>query len=125
MTDDPNAQQPDKLSEVEFAKNTIDYLKHITTLASGTLVLMAAFLNRFHDVIGKPLITGSIAALAACIFLSSITMLALLAHAKHEDLRTEKGRHFLSRTLTFTVICFVLGMWMLGMSMILNVVFAK
>ena len=40
--------EPDKFAaELEFHKGLYDYLKHLSTLSTGSIVLLAAFLERF------------------------------------------------------------------------------
>lgn len=65
--------------------NFYDYLKHMTTLSTGTVVLLATFAEKFpQDAVWRPLLSLSIGALLLAVLASLISMLFVLSCQRHK-----------------------------------------
>jgi hypothetical protein len=105
-----SVEPPDKFSETDFVKLSIDYLKHITTLASGSLVLLATFLDKFPHPKIRWIVGWIIVALAISIGLSCGSMLLLMRYGRSVEFRSLKDRKELTRWMTLSVLSFVTAM---------------
>lgn len=75
-----NSQHNDpKPHELEQYKIVIDYVKHITTLSTGSIVAMAAFLQRLTTHLWRIMIVISLAGFMLAILGSVILHTAMLA----------------------------------------------
>lgn len=109
----PSAAPPpleDKFSQADIAKVTIDYAKHISTLASGSIVIVATFFEKFADLKFRALISWAMIFLASSIFMSCVSMLALIVHGARPELRPVKLVAFLQTALlSLSVMLFASG----------------
>lgn len=104
-----------KLARATFAA---DLVKHISTLASGSILLLAAFLGR----VGKPLDKGAlitgVVLLLACIVFSSMHLF-FFGIGKTWSLAEPDGSGGPYRLLSIAIfVTFVFGMIFLGISVI-------
>lgn len=77
MADNPN---------VEESKSNIDYLKHITALSTGSIVLLAAFLEKnFPNPQWKYLVVWAYVGFIVCVIASAISHLFIIARFSVKD----------------------------------------
>lgn len=108
-----------KLAQATFAT---DLVKHISTLASGSILLLATFLGRGEKPLDKGTLTTAVVLLLSCIVCCSIHLFffgirkswTVVESAVSGD--AKQGSYALLSTLI--VVTFVLGMIFLGISVI-------
>lgn len=85
----------------EHMKHSFEYLRHLTSLAAGAIVLQVGFLEKiFPSPKYKALVAISIISFTATILASIITQWGLLSFLSHKD--RDKGTKYG---------CFVILMW--------------
>jgi len=109
-----------EFSKPEFAKVCIDYLKHITTLASGSIVLIATFFDKFPHPRFKMLMFWAIAGLGASIMFSCACMLAFMTYGAKSSKRTPELERELKVVLFLSVLSFLGGICGIAMFAMLN-----
>ena len=63
-------------SEMELAKTGIDYPKHLTTLASGSVVILATFIDKLQHPHFKSLMMAAVGTFGVSIMFGCGSMLA-------------------------------------------------
>jgi hypothetical protein len=63
-------------SETELATTGIDYLKHLTTLASGSVVILATFIDKLQHPHSKSLMMAAVGAFGVSMRFGCGSMLA-------------------------------------------------
>ena len=114
-------EPPDRFSEADCAKVGIDYIKHITTLASGSLLLIATFIDKFPHPIAKWAIAWAISFLAMSIVLAYTSMLGLINYGRNVHARTRKDKTTMGRFMTACILSFLAGMLFLANFILMNV----
>jgi len=124
MVDDNEDQLPmsEKNDMVEFFKGTADHFKHLTTLSSGFILVMAMFMSKVFD---NPSWTWLVA-LSLFSFIVSVVS-SLVAHAYYIDCLQRFSDFLGDRTGKPTVVstivawaAFVLGIVSLSLFSIIN-----
>lgn len=122
---EPIPTTEDKFSETDLAKVGIDYVKHISTLSSGSIVVLATFFEKLADLRFKALVGISMAFLASSILLSCVSMLWLMLHGARPEKRTIKLARRQTLFVSLSVMSFITGIYFLAMFVMLNVAFGK
>ena len=119
-------EKPDRLSDLEFAKINIDVVKHITTLSTGSILLIATFLDRFPNAHAwsKWLLILALVCLTVCLGISS---LFLANYAKYgsssPDERLPKlTRSWLARHAHFSAVLLMVGIFSIAGFAIINII---
>ena len=114
LTDEKKAQQ-------ESFKLLFEVYKHITTLSSGTIVILTTFLDKIFKY---PKLTHLIAISIACFLLSLITSLPVMVDLAEEQQISRKSKRFNSNYRRFiyslSPTTFVFGTLCLTMFAIIN-----
>jgi hypothetical protein len=125
----PSASIPpaeDKFSQADIAKVAIDYAKHVSTLASGSIVVVATFFEKFADLKFRTLVGWAMGLLASSILLSCVSMLALILHGARPELRPIKLVAYMQTVLlSLSVMLFFTGIFALSLFIMLNVAFGR
>jgi hypothetical protein len=84
-----------------------DYLKHLATLSTASLMLLATFATKWTDAAAKWTLVVAIACLLASTLLSAVSMLFVLSVRRYENQRAPTleenliGLFFIFAALTF------------------------
>lgn len=90
---------------IETQKTLIDYIKHITTLGTGSIVLIATFLEKiFTEAVGINLVIVSISS-----FMISIFFLLICGFAVILSMRTPDPKEMPANLISITTVIFMLG----------------
>ena len=109
----------DSYSEVEGNKLLYDYLKHITTLCTGSILILATFLEKlFLNAVWKQLIAWTFIFLILALVISLLTM--ILAANRVYDEPEEKLEKIMLILFVITIITFVIGIILLSIFSIKN-----
>jgi hypothetical protein len=111
---------PDFLSFTESSKILIEYVKHIMTLASGSIVLLATFGDKLSRETGKGFISWAFVCLIASIVICMVFVIQLLVYATKLEKRTLPNERSLTRVLVFGFTSFIIGLVLIGMFTSLN-----
>lgn len=88
----------------------LDYLKHLTTLAAGAIVLIPSLLeNLFPHPVGKGLLVGALIALVASVLLLTSAALGVLRSIRDAHAGGERNITFTSASFLLGVLSFVCG----------------
>ena len=91
----------------EHFKHSFEYLRHLTTLSAGAIVLQVGFLERlFPDPKYKALVAISIVSFTASIMASVVSQWGLLSFLGHRSV--EKGTKT-GCSVILIFVCFVIG----------------
>lgn len=78
-------------SHLEFHKAFYDYLKHISTMSTGSILLLAAFLEKiFAQPRWKPLIAVSVAGFLVTVVASVVTYSVMVFSFPRPGIQTKK-----------------------------------
>jgi hypothetical protein len=105
----------------EFAQHLLDYLKHITTLSTGAIVLMAAFLEKvFIQPKWRVLVAISLVSFMASIVAALVVHTIVLGN--HFESTDKRSRELMVGGYTLIIVwaTFVLGMLSLTIFTIRN-----
>jgi Na+/melibiose symporter-like transporter len=92
-------------SFIETQKTLVDYIKHITTLGTGSIVLIATFLEKvFTDADKMDYVVVSV----SC-FMISIFFLLICGFAVIRSMRTPDRTQMPAHLVTFTTATFLFG----------------
>lgn len=70
---------------IEESKANIEYLKHITALSTGSILLLAAFLEKiFINPQGRGLIQWVFVGFTACIFFATLTQFCVIYYFRED-----------------------------------------
>ncbi len=73
-------------AELEYNKAYIEYLKHLTTLSTGSIVLMTAFLEKlFAKPLWKPAVVVSLVGFMISVLSSATTYTLIVEYEFDED----------------------------------------
>jgi hypothetical protein len=117
----PKDLTAEQKAQHESNKLLFDVYKHITTLSSGSIVLLTAFLEKLFK---SPKEAELVVLSLACLFISMVTSLPIMAHvAVEQQLNRNSGRlekH--SRRLFYWLspMLFILGILCLTLFCIIN-----
>jgi hydrogenase-4 membrane subunit HyfE len=117
------ANQPQPLpvlSFIEFSKTLIDFVKHIMTLASGSIVLIATFSDKFSKGHGTGFLAWAFICLTVSIFVCTVFVIQLLLFVTKPGKQTLQNERSLSRTLVAGIILFSFGLTLIGIFTSLN-----
>jgi len=99
-------------SEIEIYKIEFDYLKHLTTICTGSILLIIAFLEKlFTSPQWKPLIAFALVAFLIAIALCAFSMLTILD--KVSEKKSKKTRDS-AESLTIGLLLIALIFYVLG-----------
>jgi hypothetical protein len=121
----PQQPTPDKFSDTELAKVGIDYVKHISTLSSGSIVIVATFFQKLADLHFRMLVANAMAFFASSMLLACVSMLALILHGARPEKRTAHLAKLQTFLVSGSVTLFVSGIFLLALFVILNALLAK
>ena len=112
----------DEFSKAELAKIGVDYLKHISTLASGSIVVIATFLDKFPHPKFKPALICAVCALCLSLMFCCVGMLELLLYGAKSAARTLHLEKAIKRSFVFGIQAFTAGIFFIGLFAIFNLV---
>jgi hypothetical protein len=85
VTDEP-VERKRMSSHLAKVPNFYDYLKHLTTLATGSIVLLATFAEKFPAASSwRLLLSGAMTAFLLSVLLSLVSMFFTLSVQRRED----------------------------------------
>jgi hypothetical protein len=101
---------PDQKTHQEGQKLLYDAFKHLTTLSTGSVLLLATFLEKFFkEPEWKALIAVTFLGFIASIVSAFVTMLALSDSVFNQEVKTETGSRIGAAGFCFSLITFIIG----------------
>jgi hypothetical protein len=101
--------------QIEWVKNTLEYLRHLTTLSTGAVLLLATFLEKvFPQPKSRGWIVTSLVsfmvAIVACVIAYSVALYMSMA------VRDNPQKGDSEAMITFVALCIVWFSFLVGMS---------
>src|SRR4051812_20791051 len=91
MPESNENRPPDKFLDTDFANAGINFTKHIATLASASILVLATSFDKFpHGTLTIVVIPLAIAALSVSLLFSCLTMMAFMAYGASFENRSPK-----------------------------------
>ena len=115
-----DVKEPDQFTKADKAKVTIEYLKHITTLCSGSIVLLATFIDKFQRPKVKWLLIYAMAGFATSLMTSINGMLGMALYGADATARTPKLDTTLRRSLAVSAWGFLIGIYCVALYAMFN-----
>lgn len=115
--------EDDRRFDVERLKIRIDTVKHTTTLATGTVVILAGLFDKLpKPLIAPQMLQASFISMSCCILLSFI----YLFRNAWVRVRPERELSFYNLVISFLIFAlFVLGVMTLGVFAVVNIAHFK
>ena len=109
-------------SHLEFHKAFYDYLKHLSTISTGSIVLLAAFLEKiFAQPRWKPLIAVSVAGFLVTVVASVVTYSVMVLSFPRPGIETKKWeKDLVIFAILFTWLGFFSGVISLAVFIVKN-----
>lgn len=105
----------------EAVKLLFDAFKHLTTLCTAAIVLLATFLRDLPDIgCSKFFAVGAVIFLLISVLLSVIVLILIPKVLAEDGLRDERVKKPFMGTAFFGGICFILGILSLGLFVVSN-----
>jgi hypothetical protein len=101
--------QEQKEARREGQKLLYDAFKHLTTLSTGSILLLITFLEKFTEPQWRPLIAVSLLGFTACTVLAFGTMLVLSDSVFKIAEETESGSRIGAMGFTLSLASFLIG----------------
>ncbi len=115
-----DVKEPDQFTKADKAKVVIDYLKHLTTLSSGSIMVLATFIDKFQHPKVKWLLIYGMTGLAVSLMTSIIGILGMTVYGAEAAKRTSELDNTLRRFLNFSAWGFLTGIYCVAMYAIFN-----
>lgn len=110
-------------SEGDFFKSIYDHLKHVATLATGSILLLSTFLERvFKDPLQSWLVGVSIAALFISLVSSMVSYASFLLEFPRQNVKIQDSinRYIAVVGLLTTWLSFLVGVGAIGTFFLIN-----
>lgn len=104
---------PSDWSEIEVYKIEFDYLKHLTTVSTGSILLIVAFLEKiFKQPAYKPAVAVSLVCFMLTIILCAISQASIIEKAseKEDVVLRNKVQNITVILFIIALLSFVIGM---------------
>lgn len=109
----PDQPSPDQKDKIEFLKIVIDYLKHTATLSTGSILILATFLEKFlTNPTGKFLIVFALVCFALSIIGAFYVGLVCIAEGDPSKPEVESSSTTIVYIVRATFICFIVGIFL-------------
>ena len=104
--------EPDKINQyIEVQKTVFDYIKHITTLNTGSIVLLASLLEKiFPNPVWKIFIMISFSCFVLSVMLLTLCGFAIIYSMRIPEQITPRLVNFTALTFIFGMITFVVAL---------------
>jgi heme/copper-type cytochrome/quinol oxidase subunit 2 len=113
-------RKPERLHEVA---DFYDYLKHLTTLSTGSVVVLVTFAEKFTKAPKWNFLFGvSLSFFLASVVFSLVCMLFVLSARRYEDHEPDWENNIIISTFLLTGFCLIIGVLSLTIFGILNAV---